>query len=323
MATTKYIINNLPDQTITGNIRLNGDLKVSDGTYSVSTYKALLTQTATFSGTSIGGFGGFSGLIIGEEYTIDDYQLGDDFSNIANIVSGIINETGCVFVATGELPAIWSNSSQLTSSGNLVVSVLTNNLGFDIEWVDYIESGVYFGFKSNTGPLYNSFPRNYVSVQSSQNSPFFGEPTQLWQYVGVGGLIGDKDEAVYLAMWNFDTMESVPNYLYYTPIEINFKQSLDTTPIGITGSTYSTFPFGYVAIDLYAGENIVETIYANDTSTVNSLSELATLLNSDEIISYLGTFSNVSNNIHLSTTINIKNQFSPDNTFGFVIFSAD
>ena len=70
MATTKYIINNLPDQTITGNIRLNGDLKVSDGTYSVSTYKALLTQTATFSGTSI--IGGFFGLlIIGETYTMD------------------------------------------------------------------------------------------------------------------------------------------------------------------------------------------------------------------------------------------------------------
>ena len=257
-------------------------------------------------------------LIIGEEYTIDDYQSGDDFSNIANVVSGIINETGCVFVATGELPAIWSNDSQLTSSGNLVVSVLTNNLGFDIEWS--IFENIYFGVKSNSGPLYNSFPRNYVSVNSSQNSPFFGPPTILWQYSGVSGLYR-KDQIVYLAMFDFETMASVPNYLYYTPIEINFKQSLDTTRIGITGSTYSTFPFGNVSIDLYAGENYVETISAIDTSTVNSLSELVTLLNSDEVISYLGTFSNSSNNIHLSTTINIKNQFSTDNTFGFVIFS--
>lgn len=318
---TKYIVDNVTNQTITGNLRIDGGLKITDGTYSVSTYKALLTQTATFSGTSIGGFGGLGSLIIGEEYTIDDYQSGDDFSNIANVVSGIINETGCVFVATGELPDIWSNGSQLTSSGNLVVSVLTNNLGFDIEWFNDIGPGIYFGLKSNTGPLYNSFPRNYVSVQSTQTSFGIGFPVPLWQYAGVGGLIGDKDEAVYLAMWNFDTMESVSDYLYYTPIEINFKQSLDTTPIGITGSTYSTFPFGNVSIDLYAGENIVETIYANDTSTVNSLSELSTLLNSDEVISYLGTFSNSSGNIHLSTTINIKNQFSPDNTFGFEIFS--
>jgi hypothetical protein len=315
MATTKYIINNLPDQTITGNIRLNGDLKVSDGTYSVSTYKALLTQTATFSGTSINGE--FLGsLIIGETYTIDDYQSGDDFSNISDVVSGIINETGCVFVATGEVPAIWSNDSQLTSSGNLVVSVLTNNLGFDIEWS--IFETIYFGVKSNSGLLYNSFPRNYVSVNSSQNSPFFGPPTQLWQYAGVGSL-GDKDEAVYLAMLDFETMTTVPNYLYYTPIEINFKQSLDTI-ISMTGST-SDFPFGYVAIDLYAGENLVETIYANDNSTVNDLSELATLLNSDEVISYLGTFSNSSGNILLTTSNNIKNQFSPNNTFRFDIWS--
>jgi hypothetical protein len=322
MATTKYIINNLPEQTITGNIRLNGNLIVSNGTYSVSTYKALLTQTATFSGTSISG--GFLGsLIIGETYTIDDYQSGDDFSNISDVVSGIINETGCVFIATGELPAIWSNGSQLTSSGNLVVSVLTNNLGFDIEWYNDFGPGIYIGVKSNSGSLYNSFPRNYVSVQSSQNSPFFGPPTQLWQYSGVGGLIGDKDVAVYLAMFDFETMESVPNYLYYTPIEINFKQDLDTTPIDITASTYSTFPFGYVAIDLYAGENLVETISANDNLTVNSLSELANLLNSDEVISYLGTFSNSSGNILLETTINIKNQFSPNNTFSFVIYSDD
>jgi hypothetical protein len=257
-------------------------------------------------------------LIIGETYTIDDYQSGDDFSNIANVVSGIINETRCVFVATGELPAIWSNDSQLTSSGNLVVSVLTNNLGFDIEWS--IFENIYFGVKSNSGPLYNSFPRNYVSVNSSQNSPFFGPPTILWQYSGVSGLYR-KDQIVYLAMFDFETMASVPNYLYYTPIEINFKQSLDTTPIGITGSTYSNFPFDYVAIDLYAGENIVETISASNSTTVNSLSELANLLNSDEVISYLGNFSNVSNNIHLSTTINIKNQFSPNNTFRFVIWS--
>ena len=319
MATTKYIINNLPEQTITGNIRLNGDLKVSDGTYSVSTYKALLTQTGTLTITN-GNFSDY--LIIGETYTIDDYDSGDDFSNIANVVSGTINETGCVFVATGEIPAIWSNRSQLTSSGNLVVSVITNNLGFDIVWFNDFQPGIYFGYKSNTGPLYNTFPRNYVSVNTNPASSFIYGPTPFWTYSGVGGL-GNKDEFVYLTMFDFDSMAPIPNYLYYTPIEINFKQGLDTTIIGITGSTYSNFPFGYVAIDLYAGENLVETISANDNSTVNNLSELVNLLNSDEVISYLGTFSNISGNIQLTTTINIKNQFSPNNTFSFVIFSDD
>jgi len=36
----KYIVDNLDNQTITGNIRLDGTFKVTDGTYIVSTYKA-------------------------------------------------------------------------------------------------------------------------------------------------------------------------------------------------------------------------------------------------------------------------------------------
>jgi hypothetical protein len=32
----KYIVDNLENQTISGNIRLDGTLRVSDGTYSIS-----------------------------------------------------------------------------------------------------------------------------------------------------------------------------------------------------------------------------------------------------------------------------------------------
>jgi len=313
---TKYIVDNVTNQTITGNLRIDGGLKITDGTYSVATYKALLTQTATASVQNLNTF------IIGETYTITDYVAGDDFSNIANVVSGVINETGCQFIATGEIPNGWTNSSTLENSGNLVVDVLENNLGFDINWFDDFIPGIYFGINATTGPIHNAFPRTQVSVMTSQTAIAFGPPTQSTIFAFPGGL-ANKDEVVVVIPYNFDTMSNLENSLYYTPVEISFKQSLDTTPISITGSIsiYSAFPFGNVSIDLYAGENLIQTIYADDTSPVNNLSELVTLLNSDEVISYLGNFSIVSNNINLSTTINIKNQFSPNNTFGFFIFS--
>ena len=87
---TKYIVNNVSGQTITGGLKING----------IANYKALLTQTGPITGTSLNDFN--YGLIIGETYTINIYENGDDFSNIADVQSGIINTSGCTFIATGE-----------------------------------------------------------------------------------------------------------------------------------------------------------------------------------------------------------------------------
>jgi hypothetical protein len=214
---TKYIINNVPDQTISGNVTINGNISVTGTTTGLATYKALLTQLGVQSGTSLDDFNG--GLIIGETYTILDYQSDDDFSNIADVQTSAIdtfsylqeivtlisttyngvtgttnglglsasfdvvvdagistsvyfhaagdgvgyssgdtitilgtdvggsspendiiitvtdlntNTSGCVFIATGEIPTSWNNGSTLESSGNLVVTVLENNLGFKL-----------------------------------------------------------------------------------------------------------------------------------------------------------------------------------------------
>lgn len=55
-----------------------------------------------------------SGLLtIGEEYTILDFNTGDNFSNVATVISGVINTTGCVFTATGTTPTVYSNGSTL------------------------------------------------------------------------------------------------------------------------------------------------------------------------------------------------------------------
>ena len=315
----KYIVGDLPNQSITGNIRIDGNLKVTDGTYSVATYKALLTQTATFSGQYIGSFG--NGLIIGETYTITDYIVGDDFSNIANVVSGVINETGCQFIATGELPNVWTNNSTLESAGNLVVNVIENTLGFDIDWFDDFIPGVYFGMNATTGPIHNAFPRSQVSVMTSNTALFMGPPAEYTLY-GFPGGVANKDEIVAIIPFDFNAYSNVEDGLYYTPVEISFKQSLDTTPIVATGSVIDSFPFGFVAVDLYAGPLYIQDFTANNISTVNNISELVTLLNSDPVTNYLGSYSyDDFGNISLTIPTNLKNQFSPNNTLTFQVYS--
>ena len=171
---TKYIVNNVTGQTIDGNITINGNLTVTGVTTgNLATYKALLTQLGSQTGTTLNDFN--DGLIIGETYTITDYVSGDSFSNVANVTSGVIDTTGCEFIATGETPTNWYNESTLVSSGNLVVTVLENNLGYDIEWVeDFMGSGTYIAFNSITGPLYNTFNRNTTFVLGGNIAiPFF------------------------------------------------------------------------------------------------------------------------------------------------------
>ena len=82
---TKYIVDNLTGQTITGDLTINGNLTVTGTSNNSGTYRALLTQTGSLNGDS----SYFNNrLIIGETYEITDYQDYDDFSNVANVISG-------------------------------------------------------------------------------------------------------------------------------------------------------------------------------------------------------------------------------------------
>ena len=58
-------------------------------------------------------------LIVGRKYTINTFVAGDNFTSVASVVSGTINTTGCVFIATGTTPTVWTNESILTSSDDL------------------------------------------------------------------------------------------------------------------------------------------------------------------------------------------------------------
>jgi hypothetical protein len=406
---TKYIVNNVPGQTINGDITINGNLSVTGVTTgSLATYKALLTQLGSQTGTTLGGFGGFNdGLIIGETYEILNYQSGDDFSNIANALSGVVltysysgtavtgvtntytsggvtsgqgsgiefdivinndayesvsivtigygyvsgdtitilgtniggvspdndititvdsattenpNETGSVFIAIGELPTNWNNGSTLESKGNLVVKVLENNLGFDIEWVeDFMGGGIYIAFNSITGPLYNTFNRNTTFVLVGNTAiPFFG-PTTIETFV-LPYTVNEKDDTILFAVFDLSVPEPAPNSLYYFPIEIQILQDTNTTPIVISGTTTS-FPFTNVSIEFYCGDMFIQAFYTSGGTIVNDIPEVVNILNTDTNTSFLGTFSDDGGNIILTMATNLETQFCANSTLIFYVFN--
>jgi len=315
---TKYIINNLASQTITGDLNVQGTLK-SSGT---GVYRALFSQTGPITGD--GATGSFpNGLIVGEEYEITDYLLGDDFSNVADIQSGriitfdslwiipesnsyypgltgttngsgngatfevstdgfgggslsinsvgidyaindtitilgtdiggttplndilititdstpFVIETGCVFIATGTTPIVWGNSV-LTSVGNIVVNVLENTLGDDLEWFQEgpFSAGIYIGIPSGFINQNNSLI-NFSIDKTQINTPARILPigsnlqdTNLTMISTVGSYIFDSDIIV-LAVTDDFTGDFTPNGLYYTPIEIKVNSVQEEEPL--------------------------------------------------------------------------------------------
>ena len=323
---TKYIVNNASGQTISGNLTINGNVTItgSSNSNSIATYKALLTQTGELVGSSINDFN--AGLIIGETYTITNYFPIDDFSNIANVQSGNINETGCVFIATGSTPNTWKSGSILTSDGGLIVNVLENTLGYDLDWSWNLfgQTGIYLAVNDTTGPLINSFPRNntYVTANVTTSSLSVGDLLQIY---GGSVTIMEKDDAILIGAWNFDIGGPTDNALYYTPVEITIKQDLDTTPLETYGLNDSSLPYGNISVRLFAGEgNNVATFYNENEVVANSIEELVAALNADAGTNFLGTYSvnlSVEGGVILTMATNLKNQFSPNNTLTFEVFN--
>ena len=263
-----------------------------------------------------------------------DYVVGDTITILGTDLSGSTptndltitvtevspNVTGCVFIATGETPTNWSNGSTLESSGNLVVKVLENNLGFDIGWdYDIFGSGVYFGYNSTTGPLYNTFNRNTTFVLNGSNpNPYFG-PNLLETFVGPISL-SEKDETIVVAVFDTEILESVPDSLYYFPIDIQIKQDTGTTPIVISGTVESSFPINFPSIALFCNGNFIQSLYGD--GTVNDMSELITYLNFLPNTSYLGTYSDAGDGfVNLEMSTNLVNQFCSSGTLTFEVFN--
>ena len=309
-------------QTINGDLTINGNLNVTGVTNnnSVRTYRALMTQTGSQTGTTLDDFN--YGFIIGETYTIIQYSEGDDFNNIADVQSGVINTTGCVFIATGGTPTNWVNGSTLTSDGGLVVSVLENTLGFDIDWswAPFGGSGYYVGINSDTGPITNTFPRNNVQITTQLTEPYdWGFP-----YISITcnpASFEDKDDVINLEVNDFDAFETTNNALYYTPIEI--KINYDITPFVITPTVTPSYPFNNAAFYLFCNATGIGNYSSENSTVVNNATELVTVLNGSDGTNFLGIFSvNESDEIILTMTSSIKQQYCEDNTLTMEIFQS-
>jgi hypothetical protein len=323
MSTTKYIINS-GTQSINGSLEINGTLKSN----STGVYRALLTQTGQIIGNNLEDFN--YGLIVGETYTITSYVDGDDFSNIADIQSpGTINATNSVFIATGQIPANYSNSSELTSDGGLIVDVLENTLGYDLYWQQntFGGTGYYVVFNSLTGPVYNCFPRDKTEIITKFKYSFLGAEVGLPPFITPNIISFDsKDDIIIINVVDVNGGPGFPSddLLYYTPIEIKINQDTDTTPIEIYGEVIPSFPFSDAYISLIANGNYIQDVYCDNTNTVNNMTELLTLLNNDINNVYGLVYSEGGpGGIKLVAPTNIKNQFCSDGTLTFEIYSND
>lgn len=311
---TKYIVNNLSAQTINGNLVVTGT-SISNN---YLTYKALLTQTDSIVGTNLDNFN--RALIIGEAYLISNYVSGDNFSNVANVTTGVINQTGCVFIATGTTPSSWSNGSELTSQGNFVVDVLENTLGFQVGWSINLngQNGKYWMFNDSIGPIYNQFPRETTFVNSQVT---LIQPPSTIQIFAQPYNYTSKDDVILVNVYDYDLGLGVDYKLYFTPIEINVRQDPDTTPIILSGSVVSSYPFGNISINLFCDGAYIESFYGN-YNLVNNITELVNALNNDPTTGYLGTYSNDGNDgILLTMTTRLKRRFCSTGTLTFSVFN--
>jgi hypothetical protein len=131
----------------------------------------------------------------------------------------------------------------------------------------------------------------------------------------------NNDSIIGITVLDLDASDQTDNALYYTPVEINIKQDLDVTPFEIYGESPS-YPLSNVSFYLYCGNDIVETFYSYEGTTVNDDLELITLLNNNISTNSLGLFSQGGPlGLVLTMPTNLKNQFCPSNTLTFQIFN--
>lgn len=316
---TKYIVNNLTGQTLTGDLEVIGNFSVNGVTSeSLVTYKALFTQTGPITATNINGFG--QQFIIGETYTISIYNAPDDFSNIANVQSGTINTTGCVFIATGQTPTYWGAGSELVSNGDLVVDVLENNLGYDIDWfkTPFGGNGYYLGVNNVVGPIENAFPKNNTAITTQVTVPFNWGAYPYIDIFSYAINFTNLNSILEIDVYDYDIASQIDNALYYTPVEIKIKQ--DMTPVLVEGTIISSYPISNTSVNIFCNGVFNQSFYGITTS--NNISELIFNLNSSPDTSYLGTYiQNGENGVSLYMYSYLKERYCPSGVSTFEVFA--
>jgi hypothetical protein len=96
-------------------------------------------------------------LVIGHQYTISNYNAGDDFTN----VGAAVNASGVTFISTGTTPTVWTNNSELRTINS------------------YWAPEILFNVSSTTGakwPLITDTPTFGINASTSDNLGGFKFP---------------------------------------------------------------------------------------------------------------------------------------------------
>ena len=140
--TTKYIVNNVTGQTITGNLTINGNLTIT-GTTNTRPYKVYTALLSQNGGDDIGYLQNGE-LTVGMTYKINFNSDGMDFTN----VGAPNNKEGTYFVATGAEPFGWGESIgtenilEYNLGAPIVTRILDNTLE-DTVYYTYLQGGFY------------------------------------------------------------------------------------------------------------------------------------------------------------------------------------
>jgi hypothetical protein len=200
MSTTKYIVNNLTGQTITGDLTINGNIVIT-GTTNTRPYKvytALLRQSGSGDTQNLS-----SGAVTkGVTYQISG--VGFDCTN----VGAPNNDDGTYFVATNnEVPTAYGSGSLVYNTGAPTVIVLENTIG-NI-WFEYTDIGIY---TINCDLFIDNIEKLFLQSGKPNNAS-----SDVFGYVD---LFQSEGLSVYMTTKDFDTNTLSNGVLSITPIEI-------------------------------------------------------------------------------------------------------
>jgi hypothetical protein len=199
---------------------------------------------------------GGDGYVVGDTITILGTELSgstptNDLTITVTEVDTNVNVTGCIFIATGDTPIIWGNTI-LTSVGDLVVDVLENTLGDELEWFydPGFQEGLYltsFSEYINNNNLCYIFPRNKTQITTPTfiapfNYDFYSPPQfNLIVFSQIGYFLGPIDDTIFLSVYDTGILDFVGDSLYYTPIEIKLNSSITQEETPLTSINWSTY----------------------------------------------------------------------------------
>lgn len=163
---------------------VTGVLPAANLPYSV--YTASLTPVNQVTGITSGP------LTVGKQYQILTYNASDDFSNVANVVSGTINQNDCVFIATGTTPTDWSAGTELMATKYMDTPVILgdNTVGV-IAWTFDTDISLFVATLSGA---FTEGKTMFITAPQSNNAYFsnidwIDEDTLQFEVSNIGGAI--------------------------------------------------------------------------------------------------------------------------------------